>query len=157
MRCSVNSKPKVLQRYLAQSIKSGQPLPHLLLVGGSAADGLTVATTLARQLKVTLKTISSETAGRPGRLSESLISLKRRGILFVSNIENLSAMSEEILRSAIEQSYVAIKIEEWGVVRDKEVGLIPFTVIASTPRESAVSGVLNKYFTIRLHLSSDLK
>lgn len=84
-------------------------------------------------------------------MAANLIQLDR-SIVFINAVEKLKLNVKEMLCSAMRESYVPITIEEWGVVRDKEIELRPFTVIASTSREDAVIGPLNDQFAIRVYL-----
>jgi Holliday junction DNA helicase RuvB len=141
----------VLEQYLMRAQKSGNPLPHLLLIGGLGESSLAVATTLARHLWVSLRRISINQVTRPCDMAANLIQLDR-SIVFINAVEKLKLNVKEMLCSAMRESYVPITIEEWGVVRDKEIELRPFTVIASTSREDAVIGPLNDQFAIRVYL-----
>jgi hypothetical protein len=47
----------------------------------------------------------------------------------------VASAREEILCSAMREFYVPITIKEWGTIREQEIELAPFTVIASISSE----------------------
>jgi Holliday junction resolvasome RuvABC ATP-dependent DNA helicase subunit len=75
-----------------------------------------------------------------------------RGILFLDEIDKLELGAGEILHCAIIEGYVPIVLEEWGTVRDKEIELSPFTVIAASSHVELVAERVGKLFANELYL-----
>jgi Holliday junction resolvasome RuvABC ATP-dependent DNA helicase subunit len=142
----------LLEIYLG-SAKRGGHLPHILLIGGSRENSAAVANLIARQLNLSFQEISSERAVKLGQLAATFIGMERAGILFVSDLDNFTQGAEKTLRNAMEESYVPIKIEEWGVIRDEEIQLLSFTVIGSISNNPKVVTSWNKRFPIQLYLA----
>ena len=73
-------------------------------------------------------------------------------IFFMDCIEKLPLKLQKILSVAMKEHYVPIVIEEWGILRDAEVDLHPFTMIAGLEDEILLPSRLTFGFPVRLHL-----
>jgi hypothetical protein len=86
-------------------------------------------------------------------LAQSLVGLGRNGIIFLERLEACNVYAVGVLRCALgNESFVPITIDEWGVVRDEEVELEPFTMIAWSSYPEGIPTDLLQHFEIQLDL-----
>ena len=141
----------MLEKLISNATASGEPLPHVLLLGGEPQTRMAVATFLAHQCRADFRIASDISRKTSAGMASQFIGLKH-GILFLDALEKLTAEVEDVLRSALINGNVLIKIEEWGVVRQQEIELSPFTLVATTSHERIISPDLLQLFQIQLHV-----
>jgi Holliday junction DNA helicase RuvB len=118
-------RPKVLADYIGQvNVKTqmeifiqaarnrGEALDHVLIFGPPGLGKTTLAHIIANELQVNLRQTSGPVLERPGDLAALLTNLEPRDVLFVDEIHRLSAVVEEVLYPAMEDSQLDLMIGE---------------------------------------------
>jgi len=155
----VTLRPQSLDEYLGQRrIKDNlrvlieaarlreEPLDHLLFAGPPGLGKTTLATVVANELGVTIKTTSGPAIERSGDLAAILTNLKAHDVLFIDEIHRLNRAVEEILYPALEDYKLDIIIGKGPAARSIQLELPPFTLIGATTRTGLLSSPLRDRF-----------
>ncbi len=126
--------------------KRGDALDHQLLYGPPGLGKTTLATILANEMGVAIRTTSGPAIERPGDLAAVLTNLKQHDILFIDEIHRLSQAVEEILYPAMEDFALDIIIGKGPGARSVRLVLPKFTLIGATTRYAMVSPPLRDRF-----------
>jgi holliday junction DNA helicase RuvB len=158
-------RPEALDEYIGQSsvkdnlkvfIKAArlrnEPLDHVLLYGPPGLGKTTLASIIANEMEVNLRTTSGPAIERPGDLAAILTSLEPGDVLFIDEIHRLSRAIEEILYSAMEDFCLDIVIGKGEVARSVRLDLPPFTLIGATTRAGSLSAPLRDRFGVMARL-----
>ena len=158
-------RPEALDEYIGQSsvkdnlkvfIKAArlrnEPLDHVLLYGPPGLGKTTLASIIANEMEVNLRTTSGPAIERPGDLAAILTSLEPGDVLFIDEIHRLSRAIEEILYSAMEDFCLDIVIGKGEVARSVRLDLPPFTLIGATTRAGSLSAPLRDRFGVLARL-----
>ena len=140
-------RPRSLEEYVGQDlIKStlqigitaarqrGEPLDHLLFYGPPGLGKTTLASIMATEMGVQIKTTSGPAIERPGDMVAILTQLHQDDILFVDEIHRLSRTVEEVLYPALEEFFVSWVIDKGLKARSMNLSIKPFTLIGATTR-----------------------
>ena len=152
-------RPRTLAEYIGQEmVKSNlkiavvaakqrsEPLDHVLLYGPPGLGKTTLATILATEMGVRIKTSSGPAIERPGDMVAILTQLGKDAILFIDEIHRLSRVVEEVLYPAMEDYFVAWVIDKGLKARSMNLSLKPFTLMGATTRYGMVSAPLRDRF-----------
>lgn len=123
----------------------GEPLDHILLSGPPGLGKTTLASIIANQMGVEIRTTSGPALDKKGDVAAILTGLKPNSVLFIDEIHRLSTVVEEYLYSAMEDYYIDIVTGEGLGARTMKFQLAPFTLIGATTR----AGLLNAPFRDR--------
>ncbi|XMB85113.1 Holliday junction branch migration DNA helicase RuvB [Mycoplasmatota bacterium WC44] len=154
-------RPKFLQDYIGQTnvkemmdiyIKAArmrnESLDHVLLYGPPGLGKTTLASIIANEMGVNIKTTSGPTIERSGDLAAILSSLEPGDILFIDEIHRLPKIVEEILYPAMEDFSLDIVVGKDATARSIRIDLPPFTLIAATTRYGDLSSPLRDRFGV---------
>ncbi len=154
-------RPKFLINYIGQSnvkemmdvyIKAAkmrnESLDHVLLYGPPGLGKTTLATIIANEMGVNIKTTSGPTIERAGDLAAILSSLEPGDILFIDEIHRLPKIVEEILYPAMEDFSLDIVVGKDSTARSIRIDLPPFTLVAATTRYGDLSSPLRDRFGV---------
>jgi Holliday junction DNA helicase RuvB len=152
-------RPKRLAEYLGQEkVKEnlkiaiaaaqgrGEPLDHVLLYGPPGLGKTTLASIIAAEMRVSIRTTSGPAVERPGDIAAILTSLKDDDVLFIDEIHRLSRVVEEKLYPAMEDFVFDIILGKGPGARSLRLNLPRFTLIGATTRFAMLSPPLRDRF-----------
>ena len=154
-------RPRRLHEYIGQdkvkenieiSIQAAsrrqEALDHVLLYGPPGLGKTTLATVIANEMNVNIRTTSGPIIEKRGDLAALLTNLKKSDILFIDEIHRLHPAIEEILYPAMEDFYIDIMIGEGPGARSIKMPLQRFTLIGATTRAGLITAPLRARFGI---------
>jgi len=154
-------RPQHLKQYIGQdkvkenieisiraATKRMEALDHVLLYGPPGLGKTTLATVIANEMNVSIRTTSGPVIEKRGDLAALLTNLKKNDILFIDEIHRLQPAIEEILYPAMEDFYIDIMIGEGPGARSIKMPLQRFTLIGATTRAGLITAPLRSRFGI---------
>ena len=145
-----------LSVYLEATRRRGESLDHVLLYGPPGLGKTTLATIIAHELGVNIRTTSGPAIEKPGDLAALLTNLSQGDILFIDEIHRLSRAVEEVLYPAMEDFALDIIIGKGPSARSLRIDLPRFTLVGATTRAGQLTAPLRDRFGVifRLELYS---
>ncbi len=125
-----------------------EPLDHALFFGPPGLGKTTLATIIANELAVNIKSTSGPVLERPGDLAAILTNLSDRDILFIDEIHRLPRIVEEVLYPAMEDFNLDIIIGQGPNARTLKLNLPRFTLIGATTRTGLLTSPLRDRFGV---------
>ncbi len=142
-----------LRVYINAAKGRGEALDHVLFCGPPGLGKTTLATIIAHELGVGIKTTSGPVLERAGDLAAILTNLQERDVLFIDEIHRLNRVVEEILYPAMEDFQLDIIIGQGPGARSIKLDLPHFTLVGATTRTGLLTSPLRDRFGVldRLH------
>ncbi len=154
-------RPQTLRQYIGQpkvkenieisvhaAVKRHEALDHVLLYGPPGLGKTTLATIIANELNVSIRTTSGPVIEKRGDLAAILTNLAPNDVLFIDEIHRLHPAIEEILYPAMEDYYIDIMIGEGPGARSIKMPLPHFTLVGATTRAGLLTAPLRARFGI---------
>lgn len=137
-----------LKVFIEAAVLRKESLDHVLFCGPPGLGKTTLATIIANELSVNIKTTSGPMLERPGDLAAILTNLSERDILFIDEIHRLPRIVEEVLYPAMEDYTLDIIIGQGPSARTLKLNIPRFTLVGATTRTGLLTSPLRDRFGV---------
>lgn len=141
-----------LKVFIAAARMRKESLDHVLFCGPPGLGKTTLATIIANELMVNIKTTAGPVMERAGDLAAILTNLSDRDLLFIDEIHRMPRVVEEVLYPAMEDFSLDIIIGQGANARTLKLNLPRFTLVGATTRTSLLTSPLRDRFGVIFRL-----
>jgi Holliday junction DNA helicase RuvB len=143
---------KKVRESLAISIEAAkqrrEPLDHILFHGPPGLGKTTLASLLAREMGVNIKTTSGPVLEKPADLVGILTNQREGDILFIDEIHRLRPVIEEFLYPAMEDWQVEVRLSDGPKANTMTMKIERFTLVGATTRFGLLTAPMRARFGI---------
>lgn len=125
-----------------------EPLDHVLFHGPPGLGKTTLASLMARELGVNIKTTSGPVLEKPADLVGILTNQREGDILFIDEIHRLRPIIEEFLYPAMEDWQVDIRLSDGPRAQTMTMKIERFTLVGATTRFGLLTAPMRARFGI---------
>ena len=125
-----------------------EPLDHILFHGPPGLGKTTLASLMAREMGVNIKTTSGPILERPADLVGILTNQREGDILFIDEIHRLRPIIEEFLYPAMEDFQVEIRLSDGPKAQTMTMQIERFTLVGATTRFGLLTAPMRARFGI---------
>lgn len=137
-----------LRVFIEAAKARGESLDHVLFCGPPGLGKTTLASIIAHELGVNIRSTSGPVLERAGDLAAILTNLQERDVLFIDEIHRLNRVVEEILYPAMEDFQLDIIIGQGPGARSIKLELPQFTLVGATTRTGLLTSPLRDRFGV---------
>ncbi|MBI5594520.1 MAG: Holliday junction branch migration DNA helicase RuvB [Elusimicrobia bacterium] len=141
-----------LKVFIEAARRRKEPLDHCLFYSPPGLGKTTLASILARELGVNLRTTSGPIMERAGDLAALLTDLTEGDVLFIDEIHRLNRLVEESLYPVLEDFTFYIQTGKGPMASTVKLAVPRFTLVGATTRAGLLTGPLRDRFGIVGHL-----
>jgi len=139
---------EALQIAIEAARKRGEPLDHLLFHGPPGLGKTTLASLMASEMGVNIRTTSGPVLEKPADLVGFLTNQGEGDILFIDEIHRLRPIIEEFLYPAMEDYRVEIRISDGPRAQTMTMEIPRFTLVGATTRFGLLTSPMRARFGI---------
>jgi Holliday junction DNA helicase RuvB len=143
-----NKVVEKLKIFIAAARNRHEALDHCLFCGPPGLGKTTLASIVAGELQVNIRSTSGPVLEKAGDLAAILTNLEDRDILFIDEIHRLNRVVEETLYLAMEDYKLDIILGEGPSARTIKLDLPHFTLIGATTRTGLLTSPLRDRFGV---------
>jgi Holliday junction DNA helicase RuvB len=142
-----------LRVFIEAARRRGEPLDHALFYSPPGLGKTTLASILAREMGVNLRTTAGPVLERVGDLASILTDLAPGDVLFIDEIHRLNRLVEESLYPVMEDFAFFISTGKGPMAASLKLAIPRFTLVGATTRAGLLTGPLRDRFGIVGNLS----
>ncbi|MEX2528417.1 MAG: Holliday junction branch migration DNA helicase RuvB [Gemmatimonadota bacterium] len=139
---------EALQISIEAAKQRGEPLDHILFHGPPGLGKTTLASLMAQEMGVGLKTTSGPVLEKPADLVGMLTNHSDGDILFIDEIHRLRPIIEEFLYPAMEDYRVEIRLSDGPKAQTMTMAIERFTLVGATTRFGLLTSPMRARFGI---------
>ena len=128
------------------ALQRREPLDHLLFHGLPGLGKTTLATLMAREMGVNIKTTSGPVLEKPADLVAVLTNQREGDILFIDEIHRLRPIIEEFLYPAMEDYRIEIRLSDGPKAETMTMNIERFTLVGATTRFGLLTAPMRARF-----------
>ena len=125
-----------------------EPLDHILFHGPPGLGKTTLASLIAGEMGVNIKTTSGPVLEKPADLVSMLTNQREGDVLFIDEIHRLRPIIEEFLYPAMEDWRIEIRLAEGPRAQTMTMKIEPFTLVGATTRFGLLTSPMRARFGI---------